>query len=192
MTRNSSGLLFFRDGEDNSTNRRGAGISDSIADVTHILYVYPGCFGAAADLVQCTRLTLDIGEFILFHGDLVQQGTEFDEENICLHCNVQLREISQKIGSTEAAVFNTYMCEHCTLKCTSMRHLRNHHRYCDENLDKQKKKQQCKEADERGGFCSHYNSQFETRNALDQQNYRHRSTKRKRRQSSKNLHRPRG
>ncbi|ETO66904.1 hypothetical protein F444_16038 [Phytophthora nicotianae P1976] len=135
-------------------------------------YVYPGCFGTYAEMDKCKLVVLNPGEFLIFRGDLVHAGAEFEEENLRLHYYVRVRGIYQRADTTEAAVFNSYMCEHCVLPCTSRRHLANHRRYCTDNPDKVKSKKARAEADARGGHCDKCNRDFKKRNALYQHNHR--------------------
>ncbi|KAG3117214.1 hypothetical protein PI124_g1955 [Phytophthora idaei] len=43
-------------------------------------YVYPGCFGTYADMGKCKLVLLDAGELIMFRGDLVHAGADFEGE----------------------------------------------------------------------------------------------------------------
>ncbi|KAG2785455.1 hypothetical protein PC129_g12520 [Phytophthora cactorum] len=92
--------------------------------------VFPRRLGSLVDMDDTKVLVLDKGQILVFRGDLVHAGADFDEENIRLHCYVLVKGIEQKEDTTEAAAFASYLCENCLLMCDSRRHLSNHIRTC--------------------------------------------------------------
>lgn len=148
-------------------------------------YVYPGCFGGHVDRGKVVRLELKRGEVLIFRGDLVHCGADFKKENIRLHCYVRVQSIPQQPDSTEAAVFNTYLCEHCaTTACDSKRHLSNHGRHCKLNKDKSRRKKLRKKADDKGGYCEACKLDFPKRSAYHQHNHRSHPKRKRQRQNS--------
>ncbi|KAE9051156.1 hypothetical protein PR001_g1718 [Phytophthora rubi] len=94
------------------------------------LHVYPGCFGATVEQSKRRTLQLNAGEVIVFRGDLVHAGAKHTSLNVRLHCYIQVKGIKQKPDSTEAVVFNTYMCNKCNDLLYSRRLLADHRRKC--------------------------------------------------------------
>ncbi|ETP27193.1 hypothetical protein F441_00272 [Phytophthora nicotianae CJ01A1] len=71
-------------------------------------------------------LVLNKEQILVFRGDLVYAGVDFNDENVRLHCCALIKSIEQKEDTPEVDALARYLCETCLLMSESRRHLANH------------------------------------------------------------------
>ncbi|ETP55158.1 hypothetical protein F442_00271 [Phytophthora nicotianae P10297] len=78
------------------------------------------------DMDDAKVLVLNKEQILVFPGDLVYAGVDFNDENVRLHCCALIKSIEQKEDTPEVDALARYLCETCLLMSESRRHLANH------------------------------------------------------------------
>lgn len=93
------------------------------------LIVYKGCF-EETDVTKKKLVEFGIGDCIIFRGDLVHSGANFDSINYRIHCTLNFKGIKWAHNATESAPYKTFKCRYCAFTGES------HSRFCADNPQK--------------------------------------------------------
>jgi hypothetical protein len=98
------------------------------------LIVYDRCFNDA-DLSKKREIALDVGECIIFRGDLVHAGAAFDENNWRVHATLTIPEVPWDSNATEAVALKEHKCNFCPMRTYTAGAIHAHMQYCKANPD---------------------------------------------------------